>query len=151
MTEITFYRASEQPYGVFSNLYRRRIFFENRWFDTNEHAYQYGKPRKKDVRDWLMAAPSPALLAMAAHGLYRWDIVPGWSRVKIIRMERVLRAKFTQHEDLKQVLLGTGDADLVEEASVNDASARFWGRVKGKGHNTLGRMIMEGRKELRDG
>jgi len=67
MDEIRFYRANEKPYGVFSNLFRRAILFENTTFATAEHAYQAGKARKPEVREWLMAAPSPALLAMAAH------------------------------------------------------------------------------------
>src|SRR4051812_21519525 len=95
--EIHFYRASERPYGVFSNLYRREIEFEGARYPTAEHAYQAGKARKPEVQAWLMSAPSPALLAMAAHGLYYWDITPGWSAIKFDRMRRVLEAKFTQH------------------------------------------------------
>src|SRR3546814_4904691 len=72
--------------GAFSNLYRREIEFEGEMFATSEHAYQAGKPRKQAVRDWLMNAPSPALLAMAAHGLYYWDVAPGWSSTKFDRM-----------------------------------------------------------------
>ncbi len=79
LDEICFYRASDKPYGAFSNLYRREIEFEGEIYLTSEHAYQAGKPRKPEVRAWLMAAPSPALLAMAAHGLYYWDITPDWS------------------------------------------------------------------------
>src|SRR3546814_12545569 len=74
MSEIRFYRASEKPYGAFSNLYRREVEFEGEVFPTSEHAYQAGKARKPAVRKWLMEAPSPALLAMAAHGLYYWDV-----------------------------------------------------------------------------
>lgn len=93
--EIRFYRANEKPYGAFSNLYRREIEFEGERFATSEHAYQAGKPRKKAVRDWLLSAPSPALLAMAAHGLYYWDVAPGWSTGKFDRMRGVLRAKLS--------------------------------------------------------
>ena len=64
--EIHFYRANEKPYGAFSNLYRRPIVFEEQTFATAEHAYQAGKARKPEVRAWLMAAPSPALLAKSA-------------------------------------------------------------------------------------
>ena len=88
--EIRFYRASEKPYGAFSNLYRRAIEFEGEVFITSEHAYQAGKARKPEVRAWLMQAPSPALLAMAAHGLYYWDVAPGWSRTKYDRIHMAL-------------------------------------------------------------
>src|SRR5688572_24650716 len=75
-TEIRFYRANEKPYGALSNLYRRPIVFEDQHFPTAEHAYQAGKARKESVRKWLMSAPAPSLVAMAAHGLYTWDIRP---------------------------------------------------------------------------
>lgn len=147
--EIRFYRASERPYGAFSNLLRREVEFEGVVYPTSEHAYQAGKPRKDAVREWLLAAPSPALLAMAAHGLYYWDIAPGWSTTKLDRMRGVLRAKFTQHADLKELLLSTGNARLVESATVDNEVNRFWGEVNGVGRNTLGVMLMELREALR--
>lgn len=148
LTEVRFYRASEKPYGAFSNLYRREIEFEGEKFATSEHAYQAGKARKPEVRKWLMEAPSPALLAMAAHGLYVWDINSDWSRIKFDRMKRVLQAKFTQHEDLKLLLLSTGTARLVESATVDNAVNRLWGEVGGVGKNKLGELLMEVRSEL---
>ena len=148
-SEIRFYRANEKPYGVFSNLYRRSIHFEGEVFPTCEHAYQAGKARKPAVRKWLMEAPSPALLAMAAHGLYYWDITLGWSATKFNRMRAVLRAKFTQHDDLRRVLLATGNARLVESATVDNEVNRLWGEVNGAGKNMLGELLMELRSELR--
>lgn len=147
--EIRFYRANEKPYGGFSNLYRREIVFEGVTYATSEHAYQAGKARKPEVKAWLMAAPSPALLAMAAHGLYYWDVTPGWSKSKFDRMRGVLRAKFTQHADLHALLLSTADARLVEAATVDSPVNRLWGEVNGVGQNILGQMLMELRTELR--
>jgi len=149
MKEIRFYRANEPEIGIFSNLYRRPIEFEGCTYPTAEHAYQAGKARKKEVRDWLMAAPSPALLAMAAHGLYYWDITPGWSTSKFARMKGVLRAKFSQHADLREALLRTGQARLVESATVDNAVNRLWGEVNGVGQNMLGTLLMEVRDEIR--
>lgn len=149
MKEIRFYRASEKPYGAFSNLYRRSISYDGYVYPTSEHAYQAGKARKAEVRDWLMAAPSPALLAMAAHGLYQWDIAPNWSKIKFDRMREVLWAKFTQHTDLASLLLDTGDAVLIETATVDNPVNRLWGEVEGKGgKNMLGVMLMEVREKL---
>jgi ribA/ribD-fused uncharacterized protein len=149
LDEIRFYRASEKPYGAFSNLYRREIEFEGETFPTSEHAYQAGKARKSAVKKWLMDAPSPALLAMAAHGLYYWDVAPGWSTSKFDRMRGVLRAKFNQHADLRQLLIGTGDARLVESATVDNEVNRLWGEVNGVGRNMLGLLLMEVRDALR--
>lgn len=147
--DLCFYRANERPYGAFSNLHRREFVFEGEVYPTAEHAYQAGKARKPQVKAWLMAAPSPALLAMAAHGLYYWDIAPNWSATKFDRMKRILRAKFGTQEDLKTLLLSTGDRRLVETATVDSPVNRLWGEVNGKGKNMLGVLLMEVREELR--
>ena len=147
--EICFYRANEKPYGVFSNLYRCKVVFEGEEFATSEHAYQAGKARKEAVRQWILSAPSPGLVAMAAHGLYTWDIAPDWSKVKFDRMRGVLYAKFTQYPELKEILLATGDARLVESATVDNPVNRLWGEVNGKGKNMLGVLLMELREKLR--
>ncbi len=141
--EIRFYRANEKPYGAFSNLFKRPIEFEGLVYPTSEHAYQAGKARKPAVRDWILSAPTPALAAMAAHGLYVWDVVPDWAQIKFDRMRDVLRAKFDQHPDLKELLLTTGNARLVEAGTVSNAVNRLWGEVDGKGENMLGVMLME--------
>jgi ribA/ribD-fused uncharacterized protein len=148
-SEIRFYRSNEKPFGVFSNLYRAPVLFEGRKYPTAEHAYQAGKASKKAVREWLISAPSPSLVAMAAHGLYTWDVVPNWSQIKFDRMRAVLRAKFTQHDDLRDILLSTGDARLIEAGRTDNAVNRNWGEVNGKGQNMLGVMLMDLRKELR--
>jgi ribA/ribD-fused uncharacterized protein len=148
-SEIHFYRANEKPFGAFSNLYQRPIEFEGLVYPTSEHAYQAGKASKPAVRDWILSAPTPALAAMAAHGLYVWDVVPDWAQIKFDRMRRVLRAKFDQHPDLQELLLATGEARLVEAGTVSNAVNRLWGEVDGKGENMLGVMLMELRTAYR--
>ncbi|CAN4277502.1 NADAR family protein [Pseudoxanthomonas sp. LjRoot125] len=124
--EVRFYRSNEKPYGVFSNLFRSEVEFEGLVYPTAEHAYQAGKARKEVVRDWILAAPTPALAAMAAHGLYVWDVKPDWAKTKFDRMRGVLRAKFTQHPKLAELLLSTGSARLVEVGTVDNAVNRLW-------------------------
>jgi len=58
-------------------------------------------------------------------------------------MMDALRAKFAQHDDLRDILLGTGDAALVEHTA-NDS---YWG--DGSGKNRLGVLLMRLRAELR--
>ena len=145
MDEIRFYRANQKEYSFLSNLYKRSIKFEGKEFTTSEHAYQYGKFAKKDVAEWAMNAPAPHLLAIIAHGLFRWDVVPNWSKIKVERMKNVLIEKFTQHSDLKEKLLSTKDSILIEESNIDP----YWGCGKnGKGKNMLGILLMEVREEL---
>jgi ribA/ribD-fused uncharacterized protein len=71
-----------------------------------------------------------------------------WESVKTDIMREVVRAKFTQHADIRKVLLATGDATIVEHTA-NDS---FWGDGgDGSGKNMLGRILMEVREELKRG
>jgi ribA/ribD-fused uncharacterized protein len=146
--EIKFYRSNEKPYGIFSNLYPSPVEFEGKLYPTAEHAYQAGKARKPEVRDWILSAPTPALAAMAAHGLYTWDVTPNWAEIKFDRMRRILRAKFEQHPEFRAILFGTGQARIVEAGTVNNAVNQLWGEVNGVGRNMLGVMLMELRAEF---
>jgi len=145
---VSFYRANERPYGAFSNLYRRPVVVRGRSFPTVEHAYQSRKARKPEVREWILSAPSPSLVAAAAHSLLHWDVAPGWSRLRYPWMMECLRAKYRQHDDLAQLLVGTTTATLVEAGSVDNEVNRRWGVVAGRGRNLLGRMLMLVRAEL---
>jgi N-glycosidase YbiA len=163
---IEFYRANEKPYGAFSNLYRCSVEVAGIKFPTVEHAYQSLKPRDSRVRDWLLSAPAPSLVALCAHSLPSNDIDPteimgrtadallgfhtrpGWSRLRYPWMLECIRAKFSQHEELRDLLLATGDADLIEAGRIDDDAGRRWGVVNGRGQNYLGRMLMRIRGEL---
>ena len=62
-------------------------------------------------------------------------------------MIKALQAKFTQHKDLKDILLSTGAKTLIEDAK-ND---KVWGVGRdGKGQNLLGKALMQVRDELKE-
>jgi ribA/ribD-fused uncharacterized protein len=89
-----------------------------------------------------------SIASLAAHGLYWWDIRSDWSKIKFERMKQVLTAKFAQYDDLTMLLLSTGQARLVESATVDNAVNRLWGEVNGRGKNMLGKLLMEVRADL---
>ena len=63
-------------------------------------------------------------------------------------MRKAAHAKFSQHDDIRQVLLSTGDARIVEHTE-NDS---YWGDGgDGSGKNMLGRILMEVRENLKAG
>lgn len=70
-----------------------------------------------------------------------------WETVKIDIMTEIVRAKFAQNEELKQKLLETGDAELIEGNTWHDS---FWGVYNGHGGNNLGKILMKIRKEFQD-
>lgn len=68
-----------------------------------------------------------------------------WEDVKDNIMYDVVKAKFEQNEDLKKKLLATKDEYLEEGNTWGDT---YWGVSKGRGKNTLGKILMRVRKEL---
>ena len=62
-------------------------------------------------------------------------------------MYEILKSKFSTPR-LATMLLNTGDAYLEEG---NNHGDRIWGTVKGVGNNSLGKLLMEIRKELKEG
>lgn len=61
-------------------------------------------------------------------------------------MLRGLLRKFSTHSDIREMLLSTGDEELVEKAPTD----YYWGCGKsGTGRNRLGVLLMEVRKQLR--
>jgi len=61
-------------------------------------------------------------------------------------MREAVEAKFRQHDELRALLLETGDATLIEHTENDD----FWGDGgDGTCHNELGRILMAVRERLR--
>ena len=121
--------------------------------------------------------------AFAEARAYQADVRPDWKQVNVqmvgyifvmrtyfililSQMDVALRHKFDQHDDLRDELLGTGDAELVEVSwsfffviwwclltieSLQDSDKDpFWGIGKdGKGRNELGKALERLRTKMR--
>lgn len=69
-----------------------------------------------------------------------------WDAVKDAVMREAVRARFTQHPELRALLLSTEDALLVEHSRKDS----YWGDGgDGRGKNMLGRLLKQVRAELR--
>lgn len=87
----------------------------------------------------------------------RWshtiEVRPDWEDIKVDIMKELVLFKFENDEELKQKLLNTGDAELIEGNTWHD---NFWGaciceRCSNKEKkNTLGKILMEVREKLRN-
>jgi ribA/ribD-fused uncharacterized protein len=141
---INFYSTTGE-YGCFSNFSRHSVHLKGKRWPTSEHYFQAqkfaGEPDEEEIRK----AAKPSLAASMGRNRKR-PLRREWEGVKENVMLEALRAKFTQHEELKATLLGTGDAVLVEHTA-NDA---YWGDGgDGTGKNRLGQLLMKVRDELR--
>lgn len=140
---IHFYNLRD-PYGEFSNFSRHPIFLAGKKWATSEHYFQaqkfVGTPHEEQVR----LCKTPRQAADMGRDRKR-PLRADWEAVKDDVMLDAIRAKFTQHADLKALLLGTGDAVLVEHTA-NDS---YWGDGgDGSGKNRLGHLLMRLRTEL---
>ena len=125
-----------------SNFYPSIIEFEGQRYPTVEHAFQAAKTSDPKLRKRIREAGTPGTAkALGRKVPLRQD----WERVKLDVMLGFLRKKFG-HSMLRDLLLGTGTAKLVEGNTWNDT---FWGVVDGRGRNHLGRLLMQVRDELR--
>lgn len=140
---INFYSVNDD-YGCFSNFSAHPIVLKGKRWPTSEHYYQaqkfVGEPDEEEIRQ----AKSPMIAARAGRSRKR-PLRRDWETVKLNVMREAVRAKFIQHDDLRAILMGTGDATLVEHTENDD----YWGDGgDGSGQNWLGRILMEIRAEL---
>jgi ribA/ribD-fused uncharacterized protein len=140
---INFYSTTGE-FGCFSNFSRHSIFLKGKRWPTSEHYFQAqkfaGEPDEEEVR----MCKTPMLAARMGRDRKR-PLRRDWESVKERVMLDALRAKFTQHEELRAFLLGTGEAVLVEHTA-NDS---YWGDGgDGSGRNRLGVLLMQVRAEL---
>ncbi len=141
---VAFYRVSDD-YGCFSNFAPYPILLDGKVWPTSEHYFQAQKFDDPDQQEIIRQTESPMIAARMGRSR-KTPLRPDWESVKVAAMRKAVRAKFTQHADIHQTLLATGDAAIVEHTQ-NDS---FWGDGgDGSGENMLGRILMEVREELR--
>jgi ribA/ribD-fused uncharacterized protein len=131
-------------YRFLSNFWPAEVEFEGRKFPTVEHAYQAAKRLDEGDRARIAALPTPAEAKAAGRKL---TLRPDWETAKFDVMERCVSYKFEHHPELKQKLLATGDAELIEGNTWGD---RVWGVYQGEGENRLGKILMRVREQLKE-
>lgn len=131
------------PTRYLSNFYHAPMKIGSRVWNTVENAYQAAKTSDRDLREKIRnASPSEAKKIGS-----QVEVRPEWDSIRVQVMRECLWAKFTQNGGLATRLLSTGEAYLEETNTWGD---RFWGVCGGVGENTLGQLLMETRKRLRE-
>lgn len=144
----------------FRGYYR---FLSNFWIEKNgksvEHEFQAAKVTDPEAYALIMAAETPreAKRLASRQGMEelseklgrKISLRPDWEEACDPVMLTALRRKFKDPE-LREKLLGTGDAVLIEGNTWHDGK---WGvcscaRCGGAGENRLGRLLMQVRDEL---
>jgi hypothetical protein len=142
---INFYRVSDK-FGCFSNFAPYPITIDGKVWATSEHYFQAQKFADVDHVEAIRLSKSPMDAAKMGRDRKK-PLRADWESIKIAIMIDGVRAKFTQHRELRDILLSTGNATLVERTK-NDS---FWGDGgDGSGKNKLGEILMQIREELRN-
>ena len=133
----------EEGYTFLSNFYEAPVTFGGLTYGSAEAAFQAQKCLTEEEKLPFTQARPGKCKGMGR----RVKLRPDWEQVKVGLMEEIVRAKFTQNEELKRLLLATGDKRLAEGNTWGDT---FWGvdLRSGRGENHLGIILMRVREEL---
>lgn len=128
----------EGDYFFLSNFSESPIKFNDGiTYPTVEHLFQAQKTMDMDMRRKIANAATPGQAKRLGRSvLLRKD----WEEIKNGIMFDAVYQKFKQNSSLKEKLLSTGDAELIEGNWWNDT---YWGVCRGLGRNQLGITLME--------
>lgn len=139
---INFYSVGDE-YGCFSNFAPYPIRLGGKIWPTSEHYFQAQKFEDEGQREAVRKAKSPMLAARMGRDRKN-KLRRDWETVKVAVMTEAVRAKFAQHDELRAILVATGDARIVEHTENDD----YWGDGgDGSGKNMLGQILMRIRSE----
>lgn len=140
---ILFYGHTKGIYCGFSNFYPAPFTLLGVNFCCSEQAYVYGKSEDPIFREKLLTMTNPyAIKGIGGKIKLRSD----WPLMKYDWMVVILKAKFSQNLQLRDLLLFTGDRPIHENSKdVN------WGGGPNfpNGKDLLGKALMETRTWLR--
>jgi N-glycosidase YbiA len=143
---LHFYHLNE-PFGEFSNFYPSPIELDGHTWSTTEHYFQAQKFIADETHFHnVLQLPKPreAFLYPREH---RSAVRSDWAQVKDGIMLTACMAKFEQHLWLRELLLSTGNRQLVEHTTKDS----YWGDGgDGSGRNQLGITLMQVRSNLRE-
>lgn len=149
---IWFYKKEENPLTAFmGNFHPCTIRLWGMQFKCAEAAFQAAKfMHNKAQMRYFENLDGEAAFKLGRELSRKWthENTTAWRNLNRDVMREVVRAKFEQNADLKQLLLATGNAFIVEHIPVKGRDA-YWGDDSdGTGKNWLGRIVMETRRDL---
>lgn len=142
------------PYGWLGNMAAFPINYQNEHWNTSEALFQAMRFENQEIRQIIRSQASPMAAKMKAKGSKHLMVVEPCSPQDVENMRVCLELKFSQHPNLRQEILKTGDHQLVEDiGSRRGARHLFWGaHLQGAdwvGINTMGILLTELREKLK--
>lgn len=134
----------DREHRFLSNFWPAPVTYEGVTYRTVEHAYQAAKTLNLRDRVTIQHEYNPAQAKRLGRTV---QLRTDWNDIRIGVMAELLIQKFTNNEPLRELLLATGDAELIEGNYWGDT---FWGVCRGKGENNLGKLLMAVREHYRN-
>lgn len=142
---IYFYRINDE-YGCFSNFSKHGFKLEGKYWITSEHYFQAKKFIGTEYEEQVRMASTPMEAANIGRNRSK-PLRKDWEEVKDDIMRRAVLEKFKTNNDVKKILLSTGDEEIIEKTTKD----YYWGcGENGTGKNMLGKILMETRDILRN-
>ncbi len=168
---IAYANPSDNEYGFLSTFYPVEFTMDRVKYYTIEQAVAAEKARRfhyDDLRTEIMKTRAPRTMRTKANGIIPKSIsethgaasprLDEWeNKLRLETLEEATYQKFRQHSELREQLLGTGDATIVLADSAEKVDGiglaldnkDLLDSAKWRGENKYGKILMSVRKRLR--
>ena len=155
-TNIISFTGVDLPFGWLGNMFASPIEHNGIKWRTPEALFQSLRFSDPSLIKLCLEAKSPFGLKLSLKKLQDRMVIIPKSDQDIQNMRMVLRLKFSQYPELKEQLIATGSAILIEDVTARKSgNSKFWGAYLDNGYwigeNMLGTLLMELRSELLNG
>lgn len=119
-------------------------------YPTLEHAYQCARYTDTKIISEILQAKSP-VKAWEVSSEYKHLQIPEFKNEehKLKVMEKLMRLKAEQHEEIRKMLIGSGDLEIVKHIVTYPPGDGFWDDGEnGKGLNHIGKIWMKIRSDF---
>lgn len=137
--------GADRPNGYLSNFYFSDFVMDDVVYPTVEHYFQSKKFEGTKWENYILSLTTPK--DTAREGKRRdLPLRKDWESIKEEVMYDALHAKFSQSGKLKELLLNTGEQELVENSPFDN----YWGVGREQmGRNRLGVLLMRLREDIK--
>jgi ribA/ribD-fused uncharacterized protein len=135
---VYFFTTAFHPLDPYS---AHAIYLWGQDFPTAEHAFQWKKfsECRPEIAAKILSARSPEAVKEISNA-HKADQPTDWRDVRVAVMEEIFTAKTDQHKDVQEILVETGNREIIENSPIDN----FWGIGPAQdGQNIIGKIWMK--------
>jgi ribA/ribD-fused uncharacterized protein len=144
--ENTIYFSRSDPNENFGSFSKHSFKLEDKEWPSVEHYFQAMKFEDEAYQEKIRQSANPKKARKLGRSRLK-KIRSDWKKVKTVYMTRAVYTKCHTYPVIKETLLATGDARLVENSQYD----YYWGCGRDRrGENQYGKVLMNVRGKLRE-